>query len=71
MEEYPDLKRSKEVEKGEGMVVHPGEFVLGSTLESLKLPNNMVARIEGRSSYARLGLIPHTAAGFVDAGFEG
>lgn len=71
MDDYTDLKKSKTVSAEEGMVIHPGEFVLGSTLESLKVPDNMVARIEGRSSYARLGLIPHTAAGFVDAGFEG
>ncbi|WP_414836352.1 dCTP deaminase [Candidatus Nanohalococcus occultus] len=71
MDDYSELKKSKKVTAEEGMVIHPGEFVLGSTLESLKVPNNMVARIEGRSSYARLGLIPHTAAGFVDAGFDG
>lgn len=55
----------------EGFIIHPGEFVLGTTLEVVKIPSNMVARIEGRSSYARLGLIPHAAGGFVDAGFEG
>lgn len=71
MDDYGELKQSKKVSPDEGMVVHPGEFVLGSTLETLNVPNDMVARIEGRSSYARLGLIPHTAAGFVDAGFEG
>jgi len=71
MEKYSDIKETKKVTPGEGMVVHPGEFVLGSTLEVVKVPDNMVARIEGRSSYARLGLIPHAAAGFVDAGFEG
>lgn len=71
MENYSDIKKTKKVKPGEGMVVHPGEFVLGSTLEVLKVPDDMVARIEGRSSYARLGLIPHAAAGFVDAGFEG
>jgi len=71
MNDYSDIKESKNVTPEEGMVVHPGEFVLGSTLETLKVPNNLVARIEGRSSYARLGLIPHAAAGFVDPGFEG
>ena len=55
----------------EGVVIHPGEFVLGTTLETVNIPDDMVARIEGRSSYARLGLIPHAAGGFVDAGFEG
>lgn len=71
MDDYPDLKNSKKTTPEEGIVVHPGEFVLGSTLETLKVPSNLVARIEGRSSYARLGLIPHAAAGFVDPGFEG
>lgn len=71
MEKYGDLKKSMTANTEEGIVVHPGEFVLGSTLETLKVPDNMVARIEGRSSYARLGLIPHAAAGFVDPGFEG
>lgn len=71
MEDYSDIKKSKKVTPEEGMVVHPGEFVLGSTLEKLNVPSNLVARIEGRSSYARLGLIPHAAAGFVDPGFQG
>lgn len=71
MDEYSDIKNSKKADTEEGMVVHPGEFVLGTTLETLDVPSNLVARIEGRSSYARLGLIPHAAAGFVDPGFEG
>lgn len=71
MNNYSEIKKSKTTTPEEGMVVHPGEFVLGSTLEKLKVPSNLVARIEGRSSYARLGLIPHAAAGFVDPGFEG
>ncbi|MFB6208609.1 MAG: dCTP deaminase [Candidatus Nanohaloarchaea archaeon] len=71
MEEYSDIQETVRKSPEEGMVVHPGEFVLGTTLEILKVPDDMIARIEGRSSYARLGLIPHAAAGFVDAGFEG
>lgn len=71
MNNYSEIKNSKEATPEEGMVVHPGEFVLGTTLETLDVPSNLVARIEGRSSYARLGLIPHAAAGFVDPGFEG
>jgi len=71
MGEYSDIKNSKTADTEEGMVVHPGEFVLGTTLETLDVPSDLVARIEGRSSYARLGLIPHAAAGFVDPGFEG
>lgn len=71
MDEYSEMQRSIEADPEEGVVVHPGEFILGTTLEHVNIPNNMVARIEGRSSYARLGLIPHAAGGFVDAGFEG
>ncbi len=52
-------------------VIHPGEFVLGRTLEYVELPDDVVARIEGRSSLGRLGLIVHATAGFVDPGFSG
>jgi dCTP deaminase len=52
-------------------VIHPGEFVLGRTLEYVELPNDVVARIEGKSSLGRLGLIVHATAGFVDPGFKG
>jgi len=51
--------------------LHPGEFVLASTLEYFKLPDNLAARIEGRSSWGRLGLLVHATAGFVDPGFAG
>ncbi|WP_419918827.1 dCTP deaminase [Candidatus Poriferisocius sp.] len=52
-------------------VLHPGEFVLGSTLERVRVPNNLVARLEGKSSLGRLGLLIHSTAGFVDAGWNG
>ena len=52
-------------------VLHPGEFVLGSTLERVAVPNDLVARIEGKSSLGRLGLLIHSTAGFIDAGFDG
>lgn len=52
-------------------LICPGEFVIGSTHESVKLSDEIVARLEGKSSLARLGLIPHVAAGFIDPGFEG
>jgi len=52
-------------------MLHPGEFVLGSTMERLALPDDLVARIEGKSSLGRLGLLIHSTAGFVDSGFEG
>jgi dCTP deaminase len=55
----------------EAFVVHPGEFVLARTLEWVRLPDDVVARIEGKSSIGRLGLIVHATAGFVDPGFEG
>lgn len=55
----------------EPFIVHPGDFVLGVTLEKIRLPNDIVARVEGRSSLGRLGIIVHSTAGFVDAGFEG
>ena len=51
--------------------MHPGEFVLGSTYEFVKLPDNIAARLEGKSSLGRLGLVTHSTAGFVDPGFNG
>ena len=59
------------VEEGNPFVIHPGEFVLGRTLEYVELPDDVVARIEGKSSLGRLGLIVHATAGFVDPGFKG
>lgn len=56
---------------GEAFVIHPGEFCLGRTLEWVQIPNDIVARIEGKSSLGRLGLIVHATAGFCDPGFEG
>lgn len=52
-------------------MLHPGEFVLGSTLERVAVPSDLVARIEGKSSLGRLGLLIHSTAGFIDAGFDG
>lgn len=71
MEKYSNFIRKERHTADEGVVIHPGEFVLGSTLETLKVPNNLVARVEGRSSYGRLGIIVHATAGYVDPGFEG
>ncbi len=59
------------VPPGEPFVIHPGEFCLGRTLESVRIPDDIVARIEGKSSLGRLGLIVHATAGFCDPGFEG
>jgi dCTP deaminase len=68
MEELTELV---EVEPAEPFILHPGEFVLGQTLERVRLPDDLVARLEGKSSLGRLGLLIHSTAGFVDAGFEG
>src|SRR3954469_20510139 len=66
-----ELTRLVEIEDGNSFVLHPGEFVLGSTLERVALPDDLVARIEGKSSLGRLGLLIHSTAGFIDAGFDG
>ena len=60
-----------EVGPDERFILHPGEFVLGQTLERVTLPDDLVARLEGKSSLGRLGLLIHSTAGFVDAGFSG
>jgi dCTP deaminase len=59
------------VEEGDPFVIHPGEFCLGRTQEWVELPDDLVARIEGKSSLGRLGLIVHATAGFVDPGWKG
>ncbi|HKJ56032.1 MAG TPA: dCTP deaminase [Nitriliruptoraceae bacterium] len=69
--EQPELTELIEVPADEPFILHPGEFVLGSTLESVALPDDLVARLEGKSSLGRLGLLIHSTAGFIDAGFEG
>ena len=67
----PDLTELVEVADGEPFILHPGEFVLGQTLERVTLPDDLVARLEGKSSLGRLGLLIHSTAGFVDSGFSG
>ena len=69
--EQPDLTREVEAIGDEPFVLHPGEFVLGSTYEVVTLPNNVAARLEGKSSLGRLGLLTHSTAGFIDPGFSG
>jgi dCTP deaminase len=66
-----DMTRLVDVAPGEAFVLHPGEFVLASTYEQVMLPDDVVARLEGKSSLGRLGLITHSTAGFVDPGFSG
>jgi dCTP deaminase len=70
-EEQPDLTRAVEVASDEAFILHPGEFVLGSTFELVTLPDDIAARLEGKSSLGRLGLLTHSTAGFVDPGFSG
>lgn len=70
-EQQDDLTRLVEVAPDEPFILHPGEFVLGSTYEFVKLPDNVAARLEGKSSLGRLGLVTHSTAGFVDPGFNG
>jgi dCTP deaminase len=70
-EPQEDLTRFVEVAPDEPFILHPGEFVLGSTYEFVKLPDNVAARLEGKSSLGRLGLVTHSTAGFVDPGFNG
>ena len=66
-----DLTREIEVDSEETFVLHPGEFVLGSTYEIVTLPDDIAARLEGKSSLGRLGLLTHSTAGFIDPGFSG
>ena len=66
-----DLTELVEVGEGEPFILHPGEFVLGATLERVGLPEDLVARLEGKSSLGRLGLLIHSTAGYVDPGWDG
>lgn len=69
--EQPGLTRLVDVGSDEPFVLHPGEFVLGSTHEHVTLPDDIAARLEGKSSLGRLGLLTHSTAGFIDPGFSG
>ena len=66
-----DLTELVEVKPDEAFILHPGEFVLGSTLERVAIPDDLVARLEGKSSLGRLGLLIHSTAGYVDPGWDG
>jgi len=70
-QDLEDLTELVEVAPGDALILHPGEFILGSTLERVTLPDDLVARLEGKSSLGRLGLLIHSTAGFVDAGWDG
>ncbi|MBC2681406.1 dCTP deaminase [Corynebacterium anserum] len=66
-----ELTTLVEVEGDEPFILHPGEFVLGSTLEKFSIPHSLAGRLEGKSSLGRLGLVTHSTAGFIDPGFTG
>jgi dCTP deaminase len=70
-EEQSELTREVEPVGDEPFILHPGEFVLGSTYELVSLPADIAARLEGKSSLGRLGLLTHSTAGFIDPGFTG
>tara|TARA_B100000519_G_C14249304_1_gene441571 strand:+ start:2076 stop:2657 length:582 start_codon:yes stop_codon:yes gene_type:complete len=70
-DEIPDLTEEVKIKKDVPFILHPGEFALGSTLEKLTLSNDIVSRIEGKSSLGRLGLLIHSTAGFIDPGWDG
>ncbi|ANF31856.1 deoxycytidine triphosphate deaminase [Leifsonia xyli] len=70
-EDQPELTRFVEVDADQPFILHPGEFVLGSTFELVSLPDDVAARLEGKSSLGRLGLLTHSTAGFIDPGFSG
>lgn len=70
-EEMDDLVDVQEIPDPEPFILHPGEFVLGSTVEEIGLPDDLVARLEGKSSLGRLGLLIHSTAGYVDPGWRG
>ena len=70
-EDQPELTRLVETPANEPFILHPGEFVLGSTYEVVSLPDDLAGRLEGKSSLGRLGLLTHSTAGFIDPGFSG
>lgn len=70
-EQQDELTSLVQAADGEPFVLHPGEFVLGATLESCALPDDLAGRLEGKSSLGRLGLLTHSTAGFIDPGFSG
>ena len=69
--DLPDLTEIEEIPDDTPFILHPGEFVLASTLESVTLPDDVVARLEGKSSLGRIGLLIHSTAGYVDPGWSG
>ena len=70
-QDVDDLTELVEISPEEPFVIHPGSFCLGSTLETITIPNDIVARVDGKSSLGRLGLLVHATAGYVDPGWTG
>ncbi len=70
-EDLDSYMDSMHVEDGESFIIHPNEFALATTYETVKIPDDLVARVEGRSSMGRLGITMHVTAGYIDPGFEG
>src|SRR5579864_6072224 len=70
-EDQEELTELVEASDDDPFILHPGEFVLGSTRERVRLPDDLVARLEGKSSLGRLGLLIHSTAGFIDPGWDG
>ena len=70
-EQQDELTTPVEPDGDDPFVLHPGEFVLGSTFEAISLPDDLAGRLEGKSSLGRLGLLTHSTAGFIDPGFSG
>jgi dCTP deaminase len=70
-EDMSDLTERQEILADKPFILHPGEFVLGGTMERIELPNDIVARLEGKSSLGRIGLVIHSTAGYIDPGWKG
>ncbi|HIC68891.1 MAG TPA: dCTP deaminase [Candidatus Latescibacteria bacterium] len=70
-EDMSDLTEMEEIDDEQPFMLHPGEFVLASTMEDIELPGDLVARLEGKSSLGRIGLLIHSTAGYVDPGWKG
>ena len=68
---FEQLTSLTQLEDGERFIVHPGEFVLATTLERIEIPLDLLARLEGRSSIGRIGIVIHSTAGYLDPGFKG
>ena len=70
-QDMSDLTEMEQIDPDHPFMLHPGEFVLASTMEEIELPNDLVARLEGKSSLGRIGLLIHSTAGYVDPGWKG